>query len=290
MVNQVQPGAPDESFERRFRDVLAHFATGVAVVTALEGERPLGMTVQSFCSLSLAPPLILLCPSLTSATWPAISRAGRLCINLLAEGQAAMARQFALSGADKYRGISWEPSPETGSPILVEGLAWIDCEIEHEYPGGDHRVVVCRVLDLQARSQRAPLVFFQSGFQRIASSQGTVGEVRSVLLAVADMDAACRYYGEGLGMTPLLRDGDRYAAFAAGGYNIALSGSAQAMPDPVAVSLRVADVRSALERAVAAGATLVEEPSRHEHEMRAAVRDPDGHLFYLYSPAPSEGG
>jgi 3-hydroxy-9,10-secoandrosta-1,3,5(10)-triene-9,17-dione monooxygenase reductase component len=275
------------SFDRHFRTVLGHFATGVAIVTARENGEAIGMTVQSFCSLSLDPPLILLCPAKSSTSWPKIEKAGRLCVNLLAEGQADLARQFAQSGSDKYQGVSWSPAPRTGSPILMEALGWIDCEIQDMYPGGDHVVVICRVLDLQALPGR-PLVFFQSGFQRIVPEDMTsLGNLRSVVLAVADMDAACHYYGTGLGLSLMLRDGNRWAVFHGGDFNLALAGEDRILDGGVAVNIKVRDVAEALKRAQAAGATKVEDPTRGQHEIRGAFRDPDGHLFYVYSPLES---
>jgi 3-hydroxy-9,10-secoandrosta-1,3,5(10)-triene-9,17-dione monooxygenase reductase component len=153
--------------ERHFRNVLGHFATGVAVVTAIDGDTLAGMTVQSFCSLSLDPPLIVVCPGLSSTSWPRIERAGRLCVNLLAEGQERLARQFSKPGIDKYEGVGWTPAPHTGSPVIEGALAWIDCTAERAYSGGDHLIVVCRVHALSARTDRRPLIFFQSGFQRM---------------------------------------------------------------------------------------------------------------------------
>src|SRR5258708_40262319 len=106
-----------EQYEHHFRTVLGHFATGVAVVTAMEGDEPVGLTIQSLTSLSIDPPLILICPALSSTSWPRIAPVGRLCVNLLAEGQESLARQFARSGADKYAGVTWQPSGDTGSPM-----------------------------------------------------------------------------------------------------------------------------------------------------------------------------
>jgi 3-hydroxy-9,10-secoandrosta-1,3,5(10)-triene-9,17-dione monooxygenase reductase component len=157
-----------QSYEQHFRAVLGHFATGVAIVTAVCEVEPVGMTVQSFCSLSLDPPLILLCPGLSSTSWPKIEASGQLCVNLLAEGHEKIAGQFARTGADKYAGVSWTPSADTGSPMIDGALAWIDCKIEASYPGGDHVIVVCRVLDLAARTDLRPLIFFQSGFRHTA--------------------------------------------------------------------------------------------------------------------------
>ncbi len=278
-----------ESFERYFRAVLGHFASGVAVVTAVDGGSPVGVTIQSFCSLSLDPPLILLCPSRSSTSWPRIREAGRLCVNLLAEGQADLARQFAQPGSEKYKSTPWRPAPVSGSPILEEALAWIDCAIQSEHDGGDHTVAICRVIDLEADHSRRPLVFFQSGFQRLLDSRTeALGDVRSVVLSVANMDRACNYYEKGLGLTPLFRDGDRWAVFSGGDFNIALAGAGQRIAAEMAVNIKVPNVELALARAAAAGAVIVERPSRGSHEIRGAFRDLDGHLFYVYSPI--EGG
>lgn len=152
------------AFEQQFKTVLGHFATGVAVVTAIDSGEPVGLTIQSFCSLSLDPPLILLCPALTSTSWPRVEHAGRLCVNLLSEGQAALARQFARSGGDKYSGVTWTRSAETGSPLLEGALAWVDCEIEQSFEGGDHLIAICRVLDLAVRTDLSPLIFYRSNF------------------------------------------------------------------------------------------------------------------------------
>ncbi len=271
-------------FERHFRNVLGHFASGVSIVTGIDAGAPVGVTVQSFCSLSLDPPLILLAPSLQSHTWPHLEHAGRFCVNLLAEGQAGLARQFARSGGDKYAGVRWTASRVTRSPVIEGVIAWIDCRLESVHPGGDHVIAVARVLDLEARMDIRPLVFFQSGFQRVISTDPAVGEARAVVLHVRDMDAACRYYADGLGLSLLFRDGDRWATFSAGNFNIALAtGDGNVLPE-AAVTIKVADVAAALERAVTGGAQLVDPPAEGEHEIRAAFRDPDGHLFYLYSP------
>jgi 3-hydroxy-9,10-secoandrosta-1,3,5(10)-triene-9,17-dione monooxygenase reductase component len=154
-----------EQYEQHFRTVLGHFATGVAVVTAVDRGTPVGLTIQSFCSLSLDPPLILLCPALSSTSWPRVARVGSLCVNLLADGQEELARQFARSGADKYADVGWTPSADTGSPMLAGALAWIDCQIVRSHRAGDHLIVVCVVLDLAARTDLQPLIFYKSGFR-----------------------------------------------------------------------------------------------------------------------------
>lgn len=158
--------------EQHLRSVLGHFATGVAVVTGRDADSPVGMTIQSFCSLSLDPPLILLCPGLSSTSWPRIEPAGGICVNLLAEDQEDLARQFAKSGSDKFRGVEWTPSSTLGCPVLKDVLAWIESRVVAVHQGGDHLVVICRVLALGARTDLRPLIFFKSGFERMLDRYG----------------------------------------------------------------------------------------------------------------------
>jgi 3-hydroxy-9,10-secoandrosta-1,3,5(10)-triene-9,17-dione monooxygenase reductase component len=148
---------------RVMRDVLGHFVSGVTVVTAMGADGPAGFTCQSFSSLSLDPPLVAFAPARTSTTWPQLREAGRFCVNVLAEEQSHLSRQFALSGTDKYAGVSWSPSPY-GSPVLEGVVAWIDSELWAEYDGGDHTIVVARVLDLGADASRVPLLFHRGGY------------------------------------------------------------------------------------------------------------------------------
>jgi len=150
----------------RFREVLGHFASGVVVVTALDDGEPIGMTVQSFASLSLDPPLVVFCPAVTSTTWPRVRAVGRFAINLLAEGQDGVALQFARSGGPKYDAIEWRPGPLTGAPILENGLAWLESNLTAEHPGGDHSIAVCSIESLHAHLDRHPLLFFRSTFCR----------------------------------------------------------------------------------------------------------------------------
>jgi 3-hydroxy-9,10-secoandrosta-1,3,5(10)-triene-9,17-dione monooxygenase reductase component len=148
---------------RVMRDVLGHFVSGVTVVTASGSDGPVGFTCQSFSSLSLDPPLVAFAPARTSRTWPRLREAGRFCVNVLAEEQSGLSRQFARSGADKYTGVSWAPSPH-GSPMLDGVVAWIDSELWAEYDGGDHTIVVARVLDLGADASHTPLLFHRGAY------------------------------------------------------------------------------------------------------------------------------
>ncbi|MEU4967267.1 flavin reductase family protein [Streptomyces smyrnaeus] len=146
-----------------FRRVLGGFASGVTVVTASAAEAeasPAGFACQSFASLSLEPPLVSFMVGRTSTSWPRIARAGVFCVNVLAADQGELCRAFAVSGADKFAGVSYRPTPVTGSPLLEGVAAWIDCEIHAVHTGGDHLIVVGRVRALgAAEDDRAPLVF-----------------------------------------------------------------------------------------------------------------------------------
>ena len=145
------------------RDVLRHFASGVTVVTATTAAGPIGFTCQSFSSLSLDPPLVVIAPARTSTTWPRLREIGRFCVNVLAEGQDAVSQNFARSVRDKFAGVPWTPS-EHGSPVLAGIVAWIDGQLWAEYDGGDHTIAVARVLDLGAHPGRRPLLFHRGAY------------------------------------------------------------------------------------------------------------------------------
>ena len=145
--------------------MLGHFVTGVTVITAVHDGEPAGLAVNSFTSLSLEPPLVAFCAAKSSTTWPSIQAAGRFCVNVLAEDQEDVSRLFATRGADKFRGMGWRPA-ESGSPILAGVLAWIDCVTDVEHDGGDHLIVVGRVLDVGVPREHKPLVFFRGGYGR----------------------------------------------------------------------------------------------------------------------------
>jgi len=149
--------------------VLSHFATGITIVTALQDDRPVGVTCQSFSSLSLDPPLVALFAGASSTSWPHIRRAGVFTVNVLASDQEELCRGFARSGADKFAGVPWTPSA-VGTPVLEDVLAWIDCSLESEVEAGDHIVLIGRVLDLEVvRPDAPPLLFFRGGYGRFGA-------------------------------------------------------------------------------------------------------------------------
>ncbi len=149
----------------QFRAVLGHFASGIVIVTGMDGEEPVGLTCQSFFSVSLDPPLVAFAPSRTSKSWPRIEGSGAFCVNVLSAEQEEVCRLFAQSGADKFRGIGWKPAT-SGSPLLADCLAWIDCRIEDTHDAGDHLIVVGVVTEMGHTSTHPakPLLFYRGGY------------------------------------------------------------------------------------------------------------------------------
>ncbi|RLV49310.1 flavin reductase [Nocardioides mangrovicus] len=156
----------------QFRHVLGHFASGVTVVTGLdEAGEPQGLTCQAFASVSLDPPLVLFCAATTSRSWPLIRAGGTFCVNLLAHDQAEVAEVMAVRGADKFAGLTWQPAPATGSPLLAGVLGYVDCSLEAVHDAGDHEIVVGRVQALDVSGEPAdPLVRFSGRYLEIVQT------------------------------------------------------------------------------------------------------------------------
>jgi len=160
--------------EAEFRVVLSHFATGVVIVTGTTPTGPTGLTCQSFTSLSLDPPLVLLSVARSSASWPRIRATGRFAVNVLSSAQADVSVAFAVSGGDKFAGVDWHPGL-FGNPLLDGSLAQLECEVDAVHPGGDHEIVVGRVRGLASVPQLespSPLVFFRSAYRTLSSDDG----------------------------------------------------------------------------------------------------------------------
>ncbi|MEF2978067.1 flavin reductase family protein [Subtercola sp. YIM 133946] len=146
----------------QFRRVLSHLPTGVTVVTAHGESGPIGMAANSVTSVSLEPPLILICPAKSSSTWPKIQQAGSFCVNIMARHHESVTRQFAARDADRFVGVGYTNRP-TG-PALSDAVAWIECVQENEYDAGDHTIVVARVVAMEAATGGDPLVFFRGSY------------------------------------------------------------------------------------------------------------------------------
>ena len=160
-----RPVAPDAA---TYRTVLGHFATGVVLVTAVDGDEPVGMACNSFTSVSLEPPLVLFCAAKSSSTWPRIRTSGKWAANFLDEDGEEICRLFAQKGADRFAHIAFTPG-RTGSPIVEDALAFVDCETVAEHDAGDHIVVVGKVIELGYQHEGKPLLFYRGGYGRFES-------------------------------------------------------------------------------------------------------------------------
>ncbi|MEX2220964.1 MAG: flavin reductase family protein [Candidatus Rokuibacteriota bacterium] len=156
-----------------FRRVMSHFATGVTIITAWDGDhRPTGLTASSFTSVSLHPPLILVCVSQKAQSYPAIKAAGRFAVNILSQGQETASRRFATSttapGDEKFAGLEYRSGP-LGLPVLVDALAELECTVVHAYPGGDHTIFVAQVETAECRGDagKEPLLYFRGKYGRL---------------------------------------------------------------------------------------------------------------------------
>ncbi|MFM8303725.1 MAG: flavin reductase family protein [Actinomycetota bacterium] len=153
-----------------FRTVLGRFATGVTVITAVADGEPAGLAVNSFTSVSLDPPLVLFSVARTSSTWPRIERARKFAVNILGEHQEELSRLFSTPDVDRFARIDWHLGVG-GSPVLHDTLAYLDCEFWAEYDGGDHIIVVGRVLDLGVTHDAGPLLYFQGRYGRLHTGE-----------------------------------------------------------------------------------------------------------------------
>jgi 3-hydroxy-9,10-secoandrosta-1,3,5(10)-triene-9,17-dione monooxygenase reductase component len=148
--------------EDEFRRTLGHFCTGVAVITALDGE-PVGFTCQSFTSLSLDPPLVSVSVANRSRSLPRIRRSGAFSANILSAGQEHLARRFAAATGNRFADVAWEPAPVTGTPQLAGAMACVEALVEDAIAGGDHTILIGRVVGLRTHGG-VPLIYFGGGF------------------------------------------------------------------------------------------------------------------------------
>ena len=136
--------------EEKFRKAMGHFATGVTVVTARDGDgRPVGLTVNAFTSVSLDPPLILVCIHKKAESHEPILESGFFAVNILSRDQETLAITFARGEASKrFENLEIFDGPK-GCPLLPGVLAWLECRVHRVYPGGDHSIIVAEVLECE---------------------------------------------------------------------------------------------------------------------------------------------
>lgn len=151
------------------RAVCGRFATGVTVVSAGR-EEPSGMTANSFTSVSLDPPLILVCVNRNASIYRAVLESGSFAVSMLSARQEQVARYFAdrsrPRGLAEFGEIGWSPAPRTGAPVLHDALAWLDCALATSYEGGDHVIFIGSVLASGCGPAHDALIFFGGRFHR----------------------------------------------------------------------------------------------------------------------------
>jgi flavin reductase (DIM6/NTAB) family NADH-FMN oxidoreductase RutF len=155
-----------------FKNALAHWATGVTVVTTRSGERHVGITASSFTSLSLQPPQILICVARKLYTHAAIEESGVFAVNILQVEQVAWGMRFAgmiPEMSDRFEGIDYDTAT-TGCAILPGVLGWVDCVLRHTYESGDHTIFVGEVVAAGAE-EGPPLLYFNRHWRQLAEQR-----------------------------------------------------------------------------------------------------------------------
>jgi flavin reductase (DIM6/NTAB) family NADH-FMN oxidoreductase RutF len=150
------------------RRVLGAFPTGVTAVAALVDGMPMGITANSFTSVSLEPPIVLISIARTSTTWPSLRRAARLGISVLGAHQERQGRALSARGTDRFAAVQWRVTND-GAVLLEGASAWLDCSIERHIPVGDHDLVLLRVHALDADASVPPLVFHASRYRALGT-------------------------------------------------------------------------------------------------------------------------
>ena len=153
--------------DAQFKMAMSHFASGVTVVTTEYEGKPYGLTVASFASLSLHPPLVLVCIEKLVRTHEAIAGSQKFAVNILAREQSEISNRFASKTDDKFAGMRTNRG-ELGVPLIDGALCTIECNVREQLPGGDHTIFVGEVAHVHAR-EGAPLVYFRSGYHQLSA-------------------------------------------------------------------------------------------------------------------------
>lgn len=169
---------------KRLRQTLGAFATGVTIITTLDNDRnPQGLTANSFTSVSLEPPLILVCIGKSSSNYELFTKTPHFAVNILAEEQRGLSKNFARSKTDKFANLNWYEGI-TGSPLLEECAAKLDCRVHQRLEVGDHLILIGEVADYEY-TQRSPLIFHQGSYLDAALSQEIIPDPKQKVLVGA---------------------------------------------------------------------------------------------------------
>ena len=152
----------------QFRDVMGRFATGVTVVTTSNQGRLEGLTASAFSSVSLEPPLVLVCIGKDSSCYGAFSGGSFFAINILSAEQTGLSVRFSSDVGDRFEGVAHE-TWVTGAPILAGAIAAVDCTLYAVYDGGDHSILVGRVERLgPIRKDADPLIYYRGAYRGVS--------------------------------------------------------------------------------------------------------------------------
>lgn len=149
-----------------FRAALGRFASGVTVITTIgENNKPAGITVSAFASVSLEPPLVLACVDKRASLHDCLTEGQHFAVNILAEDQEHLSRLFASRDQDRFGQAAYRPGI-TGAPLLDGAVAALECRVVHAYPGGDHTIIVGEV-ESTSLADHKPLAYHRGGYTRL---------------------------------------------------------------------------------------------------------------------------
>lgn len=166
-ASTVTEDLPNPNDAAHLRQILSHVPTSVVVVTTMARGEPVGLTVGSFSSVSLDPPLVNFFIDRKSRTWTRLNEANTFTVNVLGKDHAHLCKAFSRPAADRFEGVEWTPSPTHGNPVLAEANVALDCSRYKVDILGDHIQVVGRVRGMQVQAPDLPLVFFRGAFLQL---------------------------------------------------------------------------------------------------------------------------
>jgi flavin reductase (DIM6/NTAB) family NADH-FMN oxidoreductase RutF len=151
---------------QELRRILGHFATGVTVITTRDKDgAPSGLTANAFTSLSLNPPLVVVCVDKTAQCYGCFDQSKVFAVNVLSEDQEEVSRRFATKNSAKFAGLEWREG-SNGAALIEGAIGHIECKIVQSHDGGDHTIMVGEVVSATASGDR-PLLFFKGKYQRL---------------------------------------------------------------------------------------------------------------------------
>lgn len=153
-----------------FRHCLGRFATGITIVTTLDGKKPLGVTINSFTSLSLSPPMVLFCLDKGSSVYEIFRKNNDFAINILSEEQADLSKLYAAPAAVDWKNIDYI-TDTNNCPLFPDSLAYLECSKETMHDGGDHSIFILKVNNLKELSNDKPLLYFKGKYNKIGSKK-----------------------------------------------------------------------------------------------------------------------